>query len=87
MIGAAQLRRVRPDRWATTRAEDLMVGPPKMPVVDSQTPIRAVLDSLQRSGLDGLPVVDGGALAGVVTRRGVAEALRLRTIGHGAAPG
>lgn len=87
MIGAAQLRRVRRDRWATTRAEDLMIAPPALPVVDSQTPIRAVLDKLQRSGLDGLPVVDAGALAGIVTRRGVAEALRLRAIAHGAAPG
>lgn len=83
MIGVAQLRRIRPDRWPTTRAQDLMVAPPAMPIVDSQTPIRAVLDQLQRSGLDGLPVVDGGALAGIVTRRGVAEALRIRAIGRG----
>ena len=87
MIGVAQLRRIRPDRWATTRAQDLMVVPPAMPVVDSQTPIRAVLDQLQRSGLDGLPVDDGGALAGVVTRRGVAEALRLRALGPGVPAG
>ncbi len=83
MIGVAQLRRIRPDRWPTTRAQDLMVVPPAMPVVDSQTPIRAVLDQLQRSGLDGLPVVDSGALAGIVTRRGVAEALRVRAMGPG----
>ena len=57
-----------------------MVRPPGMPVVDSETSIRVVLDSLQRSGLDGLPVVDAGALAGVVTRRGVAEALRARML-------
>ena len=64
-----------------------MVVPPAMPVVDSQTPIRAVLDQLQRSGLDGLPVVDGGALLGIVTRRGVAEALRIRAMGHGVTAG
>ncbi len=87
MIGVAQLRRIRPDRWPTTRAQDLMVVPPAMPVVDSQTPIRAVLDQLQRSGLDGLPVVDGGALLGIVTRRGVAEALRIRAMGHGVTAG
>jgi Zn-dependent protease len=87
MIGAAQLRRVRRDRWATTRAEDLMVAKPKLPLVDSQTPIRAVLESLHRSGLDGLPVIDAGTIAGIVTRRGDAEALRLRTIAQRATPG
>lgn len=87
IIGLAQLRRIRPDRWATTRAEDLMVVPPTLPLVESTTTIRSVLEQLQRTGLDGLPVVDAGALAGVVTRRGVAEALRLRAVAHRPAAG
>lgn len=87
VIGVAQLRRIRRDRWATTRAEDLMVGSRALPIVDSQTLVSVVLEMLQRSGLDGLPVVDAGALAGVVTRRGVSEALRARASAQGALQG
>ncbi|MDO8485016.1 MAG: site-2 protease family protein [Candidatus Limnocylindrales bacterium] len=87
VIGQAQLRRIRPNRWATTRAEDLMVAAPGLPVIDSATPIRAVLEQLQRHGLDGLPVVDAGTLAGVVTRQGVVEALRLRALAQRPAGG
>lgn len=87
VIGQTQLRRIRPGRWATTRAEDLMVAVPGLPVIDSATPIRAVLEQLQRYRLDGLPVVDAGTLAGIVTRQGVLEALRLRALAQRPAAG
>lgn len=87
MVGAKQVRRIRRDRWANTRAEDLMVSGDALPSVGPETSLRDALDRFHRSGLDGLPVLEAGALTGIVTRRAVIKALaeagrdRLRTGG------
>jgi CBS domain-containing protein len=78
IVGAAQLRRVRRDRWPETRAEQAMVSAPSLPVVRPETPLRSAFEDLRRSGLDGLPVVEAGGLAGIVTRRAIVEALRAK---------
>lgn len=78
MIGARQVRRVRRDRWPQTRAEDLMVSEDALPSIGPEMSLRAALGHLHRSGLDGLPVTEAGALTGIVTRRAVAEAVRDR---------
>jgi Zn-dependent protease/CBS domain-containing protein len=84
MIGARQVRRVRRDRWPELRAEDLMVSGDSLPSVGPEMSLRAALDHLQRSGLDGLPVMEAGALTGIVTRRAVAETVRDRLRGQNA---
>ena len=90
MVGAKQVRRIRRDRWAHTRAEDLMVSADALPSVGPEMSLRDVLDRLHRSGLDGLPVLESGALTGIVTRNAVAKAVaeaardRLRTGGAAA---
>ena len=87
IVGEKQIRRIRRDRWAATRAEDLMVSGDAMPKVGPEMSLRDALDQLHRSGLDGLPVIEAGALTGIVTRRAVAKAVaeaarnRLRTRG------
>ena len=78
VVGASQLRRVRRQRWTELRAEDLMIATDALPRVAPETSLRLVLDELRRSGLDGLPVVGAAGLAGIVTRRGVLEALKSR---------
>ena len=75
MVGAKQVRRIRRDRWPETRAEDLMVSGDAMPSVAPETSLRDALDRFHRSGLDGLPVLEAGALTGIVTRRAVATAI------------
>jgi Zn-dependent protease len=75
MVGAKQVRRIRRDRWAKTRAEDLMVSGDALPRVGPEMSLRDALDSLHRSGLDGLPVFESGTLTGIVTRRAVATAI------------
>ncbi len=91
MIGSRQVRRLRRDRWPETRAEDLMVSGDALPRLSPEASLRSALDQLRRSGLDGLPVMDAGALAGIVTRRAVAEAIHERLQrsrpGDGAIPG
>jgi Zn-dependent protease/predicted transcriptional regulator len=75
MVGEKQVRRVKRDRWAGTRAQDLMVSGEALPRVTPETSLRDALDRLHRSGLDGLPVVESGSLTGIVTRRAVAKAV------------
>ena len=88
MVGAKQVRRIKRDRWANTRAEDLMVKRDALPSVGPDTSLRDALERFHGSGLDGLPVLEAGALTGIVTRRAVAKAIaeaggrdRLRTGG------
>jgi len=83
VIGATQVRRVKPARWAETRTGDVMVRGDAMPRVAPETTLRTALDELHRTGLDGLPVMEAGSLAGIVTRKAVAEAIhdRLQTKG------
>ncbi|HEX8939906.1 MAG TPA: site-2 protease family protein [Candidatus Limnocylindrales bacterium] len=84
MLGASQLRQVRRGRWPTTRAADVMVGPPALPVLQPEAALWTGLETLQRSGLDGLPVMRGPDLLGVLTRRGVAAAIQARLSRAGA---
>jgi CBS domain-containing protein len=68
-----------------------MVSGDALPRLSPEASLRSALDQLRRSGLDGLPVMDAGALAGIVTRRAVAEAIHERLQrsrpGDGAIPG
>ena len=78
LIGATQLRRLRRGAWSTTRAEDLMVAPPRLTFLEARDTLWSALDRLRRTGLDGLPVVDAGALLGIVTRQSIAETIQNR---------
>jgi Zn-dependent protease/CBS domain-containing protein len=78
VIGSAQLRRLARRAWATTRAEDVMVGPPRMPTIDATDSLWSALDRLRRTGLDGLPVVGGDGFVGLVTRRLIATTIQDR---------
>ncbi|MBA2756371.1 MAG: CBS domain-containing protein [Chloroflexi bacterium] len=86
LVGARQVRRLRRARWAGTRAEDLMISGDALPRVAPSTTLRAVLEQLHRSGLDGLPVLDDGRFTGIVTQRAVAKVLRDRAQTRGAIP-
>ncbi len=86
VLGERQVRRVRRDKWSATRAGDLMTAAAGLPAIDPETTLRAAIDHLHRMGLDGLPVLEAGRLAGVVTRRAVAEAIRVRAAAQAAAP-
>jgi Zn-dependent protease len=79
ILGVRQVKGLRPDKWATTRVEDVMAKPPRLPVVGKDDSLVVAVERLQRSGLDGLPVVDDGRLVGVLTRRSIGLAVQART--------
>jgi Zn-dependent protease len=85
IVGAAQVRSVAPKNWSSTRTEDVMVGLPDLPVATPDESLTIALDKLRRSHLDGLPVLDGTTLSGVLTRRSIAAILHARAEAHGEA--
>ena len=85
IVGIAQLRAVAQRKWASTRTEDVMVGTALMPTASPDDRLTDALESLRRSHLDGLPVLDGGALRGVLTRRSIAALLHARAEARGQA--
>jgi Zn-dependent protease/predicted transcriptional regulator len=71
LVSASQVRKLRRRSWPTTRAEDLMLAPPALPLLRVGDTLWSALDGLRRTGLDGLPVVEGAGLLGVITRRAI----------------
>ncbi len=82
MLGIREVRRLRRGAWGTTRVRDAMAGPPRMPVVGSSARLLDALERLQRSGLDGIPVIDDGRLVGVLTRRSIGQVVASRSGGE-----
>lgn len=78
LVGASQVRRLRRAKWSTTRAQDLMVAPPTLPLVAAGDTLWSALDGLRRTGLDGLPVVEGAGLLGIVTRDAIVATIQSR---------
>lgn len=84
ILGVSQLRRIPRARWTTTRVEAAMVRPPKLAVLSTATPLKDALEQMQRGGVDGLPVLEDGALVGVLTRRSAGLFVRAK---QGSQPG
>ena len=85
IVGAAQVRAVAPRNWPSTRTEDVMVRQPDMPTAQPDDRLTDALERLRRSHLDGLPVLDGETLRGVLTRRSIAALLHARAEARGQA--
>jgi len=73
LLGMGQVRRLLPGKWASTRVADVMVQPPRLTFLAPGDALKGALERIQRAGLDGLPVLEDGRLAGVLTRRGIAR--------------
>ena len=78
MVGLGQLRAVPQRDWPSTRTSDVMVDVADLPPLGPEELLSDGLERLRISRLDGLPVLDGAALRGVLTRRSIAIALRAR---------
>lgn len=78
MLGVRQVRAIREDKWSETRVEDVMVQRSAVPSVRPRDRLLVATESLQRSNLDGVPVLDEGRLVGVFTRRSLGVAVAAR---------
>ncbi len=85
IIGLAQVRAVAQRNWSSTRTEDVMVAKPEMPAASPNDRLTDALERLRQSHLDGLPVLDGDTLRGVLTRRSIAALLHARAEARGQA--
>ncbi|HET7030265.1 MAG TPA: CBS domain-containing protein [Candidatus Limnocylindrales bacterium] len=85
IVGASQVKAVARRNWAATRTADIMVAPPEMPTARPEDRLADALESLRRTHLDGLPVLDGSTLRGVLTRRSIAILLHARAEAQGTA--
>jgi Zn-dependent protease len=85
IVGLAQVRAVAQRNWPNTRTEDVMVATPEMPTASPDDRLTDALEALRQSHLDGLPVLEGGALRGVLTRRSIAALLHARAEARGQA--
>jgi Zn-dependent protease/CBS domain-containing protein len=79
ILGVRQVRRLRPAARAAARVEDVMVKPPRLPIVGPADRLVPAVERLHRAGLDGLPVIEDGRLVGVLTRRSIGLAVQART--------
>jgi CBS domain-containing protein len=61
-----------------TRTSEVMVDLARVPTIGPEESLTDGLERLRESQLDGLPVLDGADLRGVLTRRSIAVALRAR---------
>ena len=62
-----------------------MVGGDDLPTATTEDLLTDVLERLRLSRLDGLPVLDGTTLRGVITRRSIAALLHARAESRGQA--
>jgi CBS domain-containing protein len=83
IVGLAQVRAIAPRNWPSTRTEDVMVSEPAMPTASPGDRLTDALEQLRQSHLDGLPVLEGGRLSGVLTRRSIAALLHARAEARG----
>jgi len=86
IVGAAQVRGVARRDWPSTRVEDVMVGGDDLPTARADDLLSDALERLRASRLDGLPVLDGTTLRGVLTLRSIAALVHARADAHGGRP-
>ena len=83
IIGLAQVKAVAKRNWPSTRTEDVMIGKPDMPTASPDDRLTDAVEQLRQSHLDGMAVLEGGTLRGVLTRRSIAALLHARAEASG----
>jgi Zn-dependent protease/predicted transcriptional regulator len=78
VVGIRSLQRLGRKRFATTRAADVMAGPPEAPILAPGDSLWEAAEIMDRRGLDGLAVADEDGLRGLVTSAGIGSLVRRR---------
>jgi len=73
------VKRVPRDRWPDTVVDELVTGLDKMNTLSPGEPVPAAAQKMATTGCGRLLVLDGGRLAGIVTRRDIMNFIRVRS--------
>jgi Zn-dependent protease/CBS domain-containing protein len=87
VLGRRRLVRLGRRRFGRTRVDQVMATPPQVPFLAPDDALWEAVEIMNAGALDGLAVADGGHLAGLVTRDGLADAIRIRAAAHAASGG
>jgi Zn-dependent protease len=86
VLGVGRLKRLGRRRFAGTRVADVMTTPPQAPLLAPGDDLWSALDLVNQNGIDALAVAEDGHLAGMLTRRSLAVAIRDRMAARGGSP-
>jgi Zn-dependent protease/predicted transcriptional regulator len=78
VVGLGDIRKVERQRWAATRVRDVMTPAARLFVATLDEDLFEALRELGAHDLAQLPVVDGGALRGVIRRKDIARWLSIQ---------
>ncbi len=78
VVGRRRVARLGRRRLGDARAGEVMAAPPEVPLLAPDDALWGAIELLGTSGQDGLAVADHGRLAGLLSRDGVADLVRLR---------
>ena len=87
VVGRRRLVRLGRRRFGGTRVDEVMATPPQVPFLAPDDALWEAVELMNAGALDGLAVAEGGHLAGLVTRDGLADAIRVRAAAHAATGG
>lgn len=87
VLGRKRLMRLGRRRFGGTRVDEVMAVPPRAPFLAPSDALWDAVELLNEAGLDGLAVAEGGHLAGLVTRDGLANVIRLHAASRAATGG
>jgi CBS domain-containing protein len=79
LVGRRELRRAGRSAWSRTQAAAAMTPADLLPAVATGDGLGSALERLQASNVEGLPVVDGGQLVGILTRYGIGRLVHERS--------
>jgi Zn-dependent protease/CBS domain-containing protein len=78
MVSIAQVRRVPRDEWVRTPVRQVMTTLAERPAVGPEDDAVTVLERMIREDASPLPVVEGGRLVGILSRRDVMKVFQVR---------
>ena len=87
VLGRRRLVRLGRRRFGGTRVDQVMATPPQVPFLAPDDALWEAVELMNAGALDGLAVAEGGHLAGLVTRDGLADAIRVRAQAQAASGG
>jgi CBS domain-containing protein len=79
MVSVKQVKDVPKDSWYEKKVRDIMIKTSEIQVLSPNEEASRALNLLMRNELGRIPVVDGGRLVGIITRRDITTLLMIKS--------